>query len=375
VPSSPIGIVGAYGATGSVVARTLGAQGEYPLVLIGRNESKLRELATEIDGNAAVIAADVMDDDALASACAQCRTIVNCAAPASVILDRVARAALVAGCHYVDAGSDPRVFDWLSSQREQITSRGLTYLLAAGYVPGLSEMMVRASYEVHRGKTDSSCEVRLFVVDRNDWSLNGIVDTMERFCRHPPEIGVYRQGRFRSQSMMRAWMRRQLPGQHATEVMMPVRWPEIEEFISTAQPQQVAAFIPFDPVIYMIGRFFALLAPSRLDLAARIAKAVFRLKARRQGGGGILYVEASGRRDRTELRWLIEVPQGHHYERTGQVAALAAALVSDGTVRTDGVRYLAHAVDPHEFIVRLLVWGVETVDLSLEADGERRLVR
>ncbi len=348
------GIVGAYGATGAVVAQTLAAQNTGPLLLIGRNQAKLEELARAVGGDVGIAAVDVMDEAALVEACRSCRTVINCAGPASVILDRVGQAALACGCHYIDPGPDERVFASLNAKSAEIRGKGLTFILGAGYVPGLSELLMRAIYEVHRGKTADRCKVRLFIVDRNDWSLNGFVDIMERICRNPPEVGVYRAGTFHRRSMLTAWMRRKLPGQPHREVLMPIRWQEIEPFVKAAQPLRAAVYVPMEPSVYFIGRLFARVAPNRLDLAARIAQALFRRKAKRQGTGGILYAEARGRARRPPFRWLIEVPEGRHYERTGQVAALAAAMVTDGTIVERGVHYLAHAVDPHDFIVRLL---------------------
>jgi hypothetical protein len=316
-----------------------------------------------------------MDDASLTAACRGSHTVINCAAPSSVIVDRVAKAAFSVGAHYVDPGGDDRLFDRLMARQAEISSQGLVCLLGAGYVPGLSEIIVRAIYDVHRGQTTDPCKVRLFVVDRNEWSLSGFVDIVDRLCRNPPEVGVYRHGTFQPRSMLTAWMRRRLPDQSRPEMLMPVRWSEIDEFIAEARPLEAAVYLPIDLTVYFICRFFARVAPTRIDLAARVAKAAFSLKARRQGAGGVLYAEAAGRFNRQPLRWYIEIPEGRHYERTGQIGALATALVADGSIAEPGVRYLAHAVDPHDFIVRLRVWGVETVDVDVGRGGSESDVR
>jgi short subunit dehydrogenase-like uncharacterized protein len=366
-----IGIVGAYGETGAVVARTLAAQHNAQLRLIGRNADKLRQLAGTLSGDITEVTADVMDHDSLSAACRGCHTIVACAAPASTISDRVARAALESACHFVDPGADPSVKAYLESQDAAIKSKGLVCVLGAGYVPGLSEMMMQTVYEIHRGTTTDPVTLELIVVDRNEWSLNGFIDLIDHFCRHPPEIGVYRGGRWVTRSMLTAWKRRRMPHQSTSETLMPVRWPEIEPFLAEAKPPMAAAYIPLDPWIYLVGRFFAIFAPNRLDLAAHAAKVLLRFKVKRQGGGGILYAEATGRKGRAPEQWLVEVPAGRHYERTGEVAALASALIVDGTLKEPGVQYLAAAVDPHDFIVRLRVWGVEVIELNAKDFEDR----
>jgi hypothetical protein len=242
-------------------------------------------------------------------------------------------------------------------------------------VPGLAEILMRAVFEKHKARSRAHCKVRLFVVDHNEWSLNGFMDIMDRFCRHPPEIGWYRHGRFYRRSMLTAWLRRRLPGQQAKEMLMPVRWPEIEKFAKDAKPTRAAVYMPMDPMMYGIGRFFATVLPGRTELAAKVARGLFRLKANRQGRGGMLYAEAAGRFGRAPLQWLIEVGPGRHYERTGQVAALAAALVAEGTLSAPGVTYLSQAVDPHQFIARLLPWGVETIDLGQDSQPAAAVTR
>jgi short subunit dehydrogenase-like uncharacterized protein len=378
VNGTRIGIVGAYGATGAVVARTFAAQRSRPLLLIGRNTQKLDELAGSITGDVATASIDVMDERALVDACRDCQVVINCAGPASVILDRVGHAALEAGAHYVDPGPDERVFQNLRARDSEIRAKGLVFLLGAGYVPGLSELLLRAAYEVHQGRTNSAYRVHLVVADHNDWSVNGFVDILERACRHPPQVGVYEAGTFRSKSMLTAWVRTRLPGHQHPELLIPIRWQEIESYVAARKPARAAVYIPMEPMIYFIGRLFARIAPHRIDLAARIAQALFRHKAKRTGSGGILFAEAAGREGHAPLRWVIDVPEGRHYERTGQVAALAADLISDGTIGAHGVHgvhYLAHAVDPHDFIIRLLPWGVETIDLAAgSADAVRYAV-
>ena len=362
-----IGIVGAYGETGAVVARLLAAQRVAALRLIGRNEGKLAELARGLSGDVATTTADVMNHESLTRACSGCHTVINCAAPAAAIVERVAHAALECGAHYVNPADDAREVAWLGERQAEIEAKRLVFALAAGYVPGLCEMMVRAIYEVHRGRTDAAVKVKLVVIDHNEWSLNGFIDIVEHFCKHAVEIGVYKNGAFARRSMLTAWIRPKMPTQPKPELLMPIRWIEIEKFTATAKPAEVGIYMPIDPALYAVGRFFSIFAPNRLDVAGRLIQGLFSVKAKRQGAGGMLYAEASGRRDRPAERWLLEVPHGRHYERTGEVAALAAALILDGTISTPGTNYLAQAVDPHEFIVRLRVWGVEIIELQAEA--------
>ncbi|MQY30894.1 saccharopine dehydrogenase family protein [Nocardia aurantia] len=91
-----IAVYGASGFTGRLVAAEL-IRRELTPVLMGRNEVRLRAIA-----DAEVRVADLDDIPALARAFGDCAAVVNCAGPFTLWGEPVIRAALAAGCHYVD---------------------------------------------------------------------------------------------------------------------------------------------------------------------------------------------------------------------------------------------------------------------------------
>ncbi|MCX4094375.1 saccharopine dehydrogenase family protein [Nocardia sp. alder85J] len=92
-----IAVYGASGFTGGLVVAELIRRGRQP-VLVGRDEIRLRAVA----GGAEVRVAGLDDIPALARAFDGCAAVVNCAGPFSRWGEPVIRAALAAGCHYVD---------------------------------------------------------------------------------------------------------------------------------------------------------------------------------------------------------------------------------------------------------------------------------
>ncbi|WP_019929663.1 trans-acting enoyl reductase family protein [Nocardia sp. BMG111209] len=91
-----IAVYGASGFTGRLVAAEL-IRRELQPVLVGRNEIRLRAVA-----DAEIRVADLDDIPALARAFGDCAAVVNCAGPFTRWGEPVIRAALAAGCHYVD---------------------------------------------------------------------------------------------------------------------------------------------------------------------------------------------------------------------------------------------------------------------------------
>ncbi|GAB3837182.1 saccharopine dehydrogenase NADP-binding domain-containing protein [Micromonospora andamanensis] len=133
-----IGLLGGYGSVGAEVAARLRKHGLGELVIAGRDRAAGRRLITERLGGAGdFVAVDLGHDDALASFCARCTVVVNCAGPSRRILDRVATVARRNGAHYVDVGGDDPVHARLT------TGSGWCAVLSAGMIPGLTGLLPR----------------------------------------------------------------------------------------------------------------------------------------------------------------------------------------------------------------------------------------
>jgi short subunit dehydrogenase-like uncharacterized protein len=110
-----IAVFGAGGYTGRLVVAELARRG-VATVLSGRDGGRLAAAASQAGaGGADVRPADAGDAAALALAFRGCAAVVNCAGPFTPSGDAVARAAIAAGCHYVDTSGEQghlrRLFD------------------------------------------------------------------------------------------------------------------------------------------------------------------------------------------------------------------------------------------------------------------------
>jgi short subunit dehydrogenase-like uncharacterized protein len=134
-----IAVHGAGGYTGRLVAARVRAQGAEP-VLVGRSVDRLRA-AAEAGGLGDVETRVATLDDAagLRAALEGCAAVVNCAGPFTHLGEPVVRAAIAAGCHYVDTTAEQlyiqRIFDTCSVDAASV---GVTVIPAMGYdiVPG-----------------------------------------------------------------------------------------------------------------------------------------------------------------------------------------------------------------------------------------------
>lgn len=131
-----IGLIGASGAVGRSVLRHLRQAEVGHLRLGGRRADALQGLAR---GDDEVVALDLTDTDALGRFCADCAVVVNAAGPTTLVMDRIARAAIAAGADYVDAAGDEPVHERLSD----VSHGDRCLLLSAGMMPGLTALLPR----------------------------------------------------------------------------------------------------------------------------------------------------------------------------------------------------------------------------------------
>lgn len=129
-------LLGGTGAVGrgclDVLTRLCGMH----VVLAGRDEARLREVASAADVEIARI--DVTDAAAVTAAATNCDVVVNCAGPSTRFSAQVAEAVATNGVPYVDPGGDQALLDRLTA-----AGVGGPVVLQAGVQPGLSGLLLR----------------------------------------------------------------------------------------------------------------------------------------------------------------------------------------------------------------------------------------
>lgn len=138
-----IGVLGGSGTVGRVVVQRLAEWRTGRLRIGGRDQDRAAEACEAASGvPAEPFRVDLDDAAALREFCADCDIVINCAGPSYRVLDRVARAALADGAHYVDAAGDLVAIDALSAGRAAGLDRRAA-VFSAGLMPGLSGLLPR----------------------------------------------------------------------------------------------------------------------------------------------------------------------------------------------------------------------------------------
>ncbi|MFE0156544.1 saccharopine dehydrogenase family protein [Nonomuraea sp. NPDC059007] len=133
-----IAVYGPSGYQGKLVLTELARRG-IDAVLAGRNLARLEAAASAVGlSDTERRVADTSDHEALVSAFHDCAGVINCAGPFTSSGEAVVRAAIAAGCHYVDTSGEQlyvkKIFDTFATEAE---NAGVTVVPAAndGCVP------------------------------------------------------------------------------------------------------------------------------------------------------------------------------------------------------------------------------------------------
>ncbi|SDF43231.1 Saccharopine dehydrogenase NADP binding domain-containing protein [Lentzea fradiae] len=127
--SGPVAVLGAAGTVGRSAVGLLHDLGIDDVV------------AGDRDTTGGAVHVDAEDPVPLRRFCAGAEVVLNCAGPSYALLDRVARAALAAGAHYVDISGDRPVHHLLTASGA-VRGRARA-VLSAGMTPGLANLVPR----------------------------------------------------------------------------------------------------------------------------------------------------------------------------------------------------------------------------------------
>lgn len=136
--STTIGVLGGYGRVGNATCKCCLTIPNCRVLVGGRDTEKLVASVADLGPQAAGISVDIFDPEALDVFCAQCDLLINTAGPAAKIGDRIARAALKKGIHYIDASGTEALYAELAHNLFEIKKKELSFIIAAGIFPGLS---------------------------------------------------------------------------------------------------------------------------------------------------------------------------------------------------------------------------------------------
>ncbi len=170
--SKCIAVYGATGHTGQFVVHEVLRRG-LPVVAVGRNAARLDEA---IPAAVPRRIAEFDDPVSLEQAFAGCAVVINCAGPFLDTAAPVARAALRAGCHYIDVTAEqPSAQASFAELDAPARAAGRVVIPAAAFYGGLADLL--ASALASEGEID---EITVAIALDRWWPTAGTRKTGER---------------------------------------------------------------------------------------------------------------------------------------------------------------------------------------------------
>jgi hypothetical protein len=353
----PIGIIGGYGSTGKVVAANLSPS--LPVLIAGRSLAGAESLASDLGSYASPIQLDILDSKTLDDFCGRCSMVINCAGPVTVLRDRVAQSAFRARCHYIDPAGMSIVKEALVPHNREIAEAGLSFIISAGWMPGLTEVLPAYTAAKARTEFGSIDSVRVYFGDSGEWSENALQDAVA-FIR---ENGLTSALWFRKGQAMRP---------KASEAFRSCEMgrcalytgPEIAELANQLKDADVFVYNSFASNRSMLDAALIYLVPLPHSARINLMRGIFRRNKFPASGFAIAEVISV----KHVLRSRIVYQDRRDYWIHGTVLANVARMVSENRTVNSGVHYLADAVDPQVLMNDLCQAGIDLKEERASAD-------
>ena len=356
------GIVGGYGATGRVVVSELWKSCNGEILIGGRDLAKGSALAAEFDGRVSAVHLDVLDSRSLEDFCGRSSIVVNCAGLLKVLEDRVAQAALRRRCHYIDPGGYSFVKERLLPHSRAIADLRLSYVLSAGWLPGISEVLPVYADAKARSQMDTVESVAVYFGDGSEWSTTALRDGVWYIRHGLRSPGHFHKGEWVRANPFRAYPKADLGSRLRSRRFCMYSAPELDDVGRLLNHCDFFAHSYLAGFRVVIAGVLVAFFPLPERWGVRLVRSVFR--SARLPVGGFVVARAVGRSRGRRLALSVQSFYDEHrqYWANGLVPATLARMVAESKGVTAGLHFLADAVDPIAFMTELRKSGLELTE-------------
>lgn len=353
------GIIGASGATGEVVVSTLHKSAAGDLLVGSRDLVTAQALAAQFDNRVSASLLDVQDASSLDLFCSRCAVIVNCAGPVSVLQDRVAQAAWRNRCHYVDPAGLTIVEERMSPHSQAIADAGLSFVISAGWMPGLTELLPAYAHARAKATMDSVESVTVYFADGGDWSRNALLDGVWFLRRRGVSSPMYfRHGKPARAKRALAMRTVDLRGSIGSG-RFGLHWtPEMEAVGRCLADCDVFSYSFVSGFRTIAASLLMAAVPLPENIAVGMLRGVF--ERNRFAAGGFAVGEVRGQLGGGSLHSTTSITfeRGQEYWLHGTTLATVAHLIAEDKHVRPGLYFLADAVEPASFMAQLKSAGI-----------------
>jgi saccharopine dehydrogenase (NAD+, L-lysine forming) len=353
------GVIGGYGATGKAVVAELLRSTDGEILLGARDRTKLESASAAMGARVSALPVDVFDAQSLDEFCSRCSLIVNCAGPVSLLQDRAAQAAYRAQRHYVDPAGMSFVKERLLPHAQSIAGLGLSFVVSAGWTPGLTELLPVYAHARASTQMDSIDSLNVHFTDSGDWSDNALRDAAFYFRKIGlPKPGYFRKGTWTPARLSQATCQTDLGDPIGLRRFSLVSLPELDDVGRRLSHCDFSAYSYLPGVRTTASALMLGTLPLPEKFAIRLLRGIFRRN--RLPLAGFVTADVAGRSKgrRALLKSRIVFEAGRDYWITGVTLATVARLVSSARA-LPGVHFLTEAIDPMMLMTELRQAGLQ----------------
>jgi saccharopine dehydrogenase-like NADP-dependent oxidoreductase len=195
--SAAFGVIGGCGSTAKAVVKELLRSTDKRILIGARNLANAEAVAANLGVAASAVRVDIRDARSLGDFCGRSSIVVNCGGRVCELQDLVAQAALRMRSHYVDVAGLTVVREGMMPHHQEVGDRGLSYVVSAGWLPGMSELLPAYSLALAKTRMDAVQSMTIHFGDSGEWSNNALRDAawyLRKFGRRRP--GYIHNGRW-----------------------------------------------------------------------------------------------------------------------------------------------------------------------------------
>lgn len=329
----------------------------------GRDLAKGKAIAGEFDGRVSAAQVDVLEAGSLEEFCGRCSVIVNCAGPVMALQDRVAQAAWRARCHYIDAAGMSVVKERMLANGREMEESGLSFVVSAGWNPGLSEVLPVYAEAQARGKMETIESVSVYQADSGEWSTSALRDAVW-FVRQTglQSPGYFQKGEWTRVKLSEAGRQVDLGEPVGRRRFSLYSTPELREVGRRLKDCDVFTYAYVSGLRTILVVTLMALVPLPEGWSVGMFRNVFRRNRLPVDGFVVAQVVGWAQGRRMAMTYQIVYRERRDYWMHGVALATVARMAAEGRGLRSGVHFLAEAVEPAAFMEELRKAGVEVTE-------------
>jgi saccharopine dehydrogenase (NAD+, L-lysine forming) len=245
----------------------------------------------------------------------------------------------------------------------EVADLGLSFVVSAGWMPGITELLPVYAYAQAKSRMDSIESVSVYFSDSGEWSNNALRDG----ASYLRQVGLSRPGYFRKGEWIHAKV-----SEASRKVALgePIGVRRFNLFSIPELNEVGYRFSDCDFLSYSyisgLRNFVAAIAIAVLPVPEKCAVGMLRnvFRRNRLPVAGLVVVDVLGRSEgrRVCLRDRVVFEPGRDYWMNGIVAATVARMIAESEGVHTGVHFLVDAVDRIAFMTELRRYGVEQTE-------------